>query len=169
VAAETKDAAEQAARLVEVDYDDLPLVTLDNALSDDAPILHPDVDSYTYLGPKRPQTAHPNIHGYALIDKSETGATLEEVFARADHVFEHTFVTAREFQGFLEPRACVVWIDEQERVRISNWPRRSAYPSRRSWSTRASSAAISAARGCPSTNSRVTSWRAPPVGQSRQS
>lgn len=120
VAAETKDAAEQAARLVEVDYDDLPLVTLDNALSDDAPILHPDVDSYTYLGPKRPQTAHPNIHGYAMIDKSETGATLEEVFSRADHVFEHTFVTAREFQGFLEPRACVVWIDEQERVRIIN-------------------------------------------------
>jgi CO/xanthine dehydrogenase Mo-binding subunit len=120
VAAETKDAAEEAARLVEVEYEDLPLVTLDNALSDDAPVLHPDIDSYTYLGPKRPQTAHPNMHGYAVTQKSETGATLDEVFSRADHVFEHTFVTAREFQGFLEPRACVVWIDEQDRVRIIN-------------------------------------------------
>jgi CO/xanthine dehydrogenase Mo-binding subunit len=120
VAAETKDAAEEAARLVEVEYEDLPLVTLDNALSDDAPILHPDIDSYTYLGPKRPRTAHPNIHGYAVVQKSETGESLEDVFARAEHVFEHTFVTAREFQGFLEPRACVVWIDEQDRVRIIN-------------------------------------------------
>jgi len=120
VAAETKDAADEAARLVDVEYEDLPLVTLDNALSDDAPVLHPAIDTYTYLGPKRPQTAHPNIHGYAVIDKSETGASLEEVFARADHVFEHTFTVAREFQGFLEPRACVVWIDEQERVRIVN-------------------------------------------------
>src|SRR5205085_11291953 len=27
---------------------------------------------------------------------------------------------AREFQGFLEPRTCVVWIDDQERVRVIN-------------------------------------------------
>ncbi|MCA1645691.1 MAG: xanthine dehydrogenase family protein molybdopterin-binding subunit, partial [Chloroflexi bacterium] len=45
---------------------------------------------------------------------------IEDVFAQAAHVFEHTFTTAREFQGFLEPRACVVWIDEQDRVRVIN-------------------------------------------------
>jgi CO/xanthine dehydrogenase Mo-binding subunit len=120
IAAETKDAADEAARLVEVEYEDLPLLTLDNALNADAPVLHPDIDTYRYLGPKRPQTEHPNMHGYALVQKSESGATIEDVFARADHVFEHTFSTAREFQGFLEPRACVVWIDDQERVRIIN-------------------------------------------------
>jgi len=120
VAAETREAAEAAAALVEVEYEDLPLVTLDNALSADAPILHPDADSYTFLGPKRPVTSHPNIHGYALVQKSESGASIEDVFASAEHVFEHTFSTAREFQGFIEPRACVVWIDEQERVRIIN-------------------------------------------------
>jgi CO/xanthine dehydrogenase Mo-binding subunit len=89
-------------------------------LSDDAPILHPDIDSYRFLGAKRPQTPHANMHGYGLIQKSETGATIEEVFAQAHHVFEHTFTTAREFQAFLEPRACVVWIDEQDQVRIIN-------------------------------------------------
>ena len=120
VAAETKEAADEASRLVEVEYADLPLLTLDNALNDDAPVLHPDIDTYRYLGPKRPQTQHPNMHGYALVQKSESGATIEDVFAQADHVFEHTFSTAREFQGFLEPRACVVWIDEHERVRIIN-------------------------------------------------
>jgi CO/xanthine dehydrogenase Mo-binding subunit len=120
VAAETREAADEAARLVTVEYEDLPLVTLDNALSDDAPILHPEIASYRFLGSRRPQTPHPNIHGYAKVEKSETGESIEDVFQRADHVFEHTFSTAREFQGFLEPRACVVWIDEQDRVRIIN-------------------------------------------------
>jgi CO/xanthine dehydrogenase Mo-binding subunit len=120
VAAETKEAADAAARLIEVEYEDLPLLTLDNALNDDAPALHPDIDSYRFLGGKRPATPHPNVHGYSLIQKSESGASIEDVFAHADHVFEHTFSTAREFQGFLEPRACVVWIDEQDRVRIIN-------------------------------------------------
>lgn len=120
VAAETKEAAEEAARLVEVEYEDLPLVTLVNALDDNAQVLHPDIDTYKFLGAKRPQTPHPNIHGYAVVQKSETGESLEDVFARADHVFEHTFSTSREFQTFLEPRACVVWIDEQDRVRVIN-------------------------------------------------
>jgi CO/xanthine dehydrogenase Mo-binding subunit len=120
IAAETKEAADEAARLVDVEYEDLPLLTLANALDADAVVLHPDIDTYRYLGPKRPQTQHPNMHGYALVQKSESGANIEDIFAQADHVFEHTFSTAREFQGFLEPRACVVWIDEQERVRIIN-------------------------------------------------
>ena len=64
---------------------------------------------------KRPKTPHPNVHGYSLVEKSETGDKIDDVFARADHVFEHTFSTAREFQGFIEPRACVVWLDEQQR------------------------------------------------------
>jgi CO/xanthine dehydrogenase Mo-binding subunit len=120
VAAETREAAEEAARLVEVEYEDLPLVTIENALADDAPVLHPDIDSYTYLGPKRQQTPHPNMHGHVVVNKSETGEKIEDVFAGADHVFEHTFTTAREFQGFLEPRACIVWIDEEQRIRIIN-------------------------------------------------
>ena len=120
VAAETREAAEEAARLVRVAYEDLPLVTLENALAADAPILHPDIDTYKFLGAKRPQTPHPNVHGYSLVQKSETGEKLEDVFASADRVFEHTFSTSREFQGFLEPRACVVWIDEEQRLRIIN-------------------------------------------------
>ena len=120
VAAESKGAADEAARLVEVEYEELPLVTVENALAPDAPILHPDPEGYTFLGPKRPQTSHPNVHGHSVGQKSETGETIEQVFARADHVFEHTFTVAREFQGFLEPRACVLWIDEDDRVHVIN-------------------------------------------------
>src|SRR5215216_1263353 len=120
VAAESKAAADEAARLVEVEYEELPLVTLENALDPDAPILHPDPESYNFLGPKRPQTPHPNVHGHSVVQKSETGEAIDDVFARADHVFEHTFTVAREFQGFLEPRGCVVWIDEEDRVHVTN-------------------------------------------------
>jgi CO/xanthine dehydrogenase Mo-binding subunit len=120
IAADTREAAEEAAARVRVDYEDLPVVTLENALAADAPILHPAIETYTFIGPKRPATPHPNIQGVARIEKSETGETLEDAFAHADHVFEHTFATAREFQGFLEPRACVVWIDEQDRMRVIN-------------------------------------------------
>src|SRR3954463_259901 len=120
VAAETQAAADEAARLVEVEYEDLPLVTIDNALDSDAPILHPDPDTYKFLGPKRPQTPHPNVHGHGVSQKSETGESIEDVFARADHVFEHSFTVAREFQGFLEPRSCVVWIDADDRVHVTN-------------------------------------------------
>jgi len=120
VAAESKAIAEEAARLVEVEYEELPLVTIENALDEDATIIHPDAASYAFLGPQRRPTPHPNVHGYALTQKSETGEKIEDVFARAEHVFEHTFTTAREFQGFIEPRACVLWIDEDERVHVIN-------------------------------------------------
>src|SRR5436190_18719570 len=55
VAAESRAAAEEAARLVEVEYEELPLVTVENALDEGATILHPDAESYAFLGPKRPQ------------------------------------------------------------------------------------------------------------------
>src|SRR5262245_17666222 len=119
VAAETREIAEEAARLVDVEYEDLPGVfDVEAAIADGATNLHPHLDRYGFLGPKRPTTDHPNVHGYSLIEKSETGEAIEAVFARADHVFEHTFRTAREFQGFIEPRACVVWIDDQQRMRV---------------------------------------------------
>jgi CO/xanthine dehydrogenase Mo-binding subunit len=120
VAAESKAAADEAARLVDVEYEELPLLTVENALDPDAPTLHPDPESYKFLGPKRPQTSHPNVHGHVVTQKSETGEPIEDVFARADHVFEHTFTVAREFQGFIEPRACVLWIDEGDRVHVIN-------------------------------------------------
>ena len=121
VAADSREIAQEAASLVRVEYEDLPLVTLENALDDDAPILHPEISTCKIVGGgKLPKTSHPNMCGYSVIEKSETGESLESVFARADHVFEHTFSTAREFQGFIEPRACVVWIDDDDRVRVIN-------------------------------------------------
>jgi CO/xanthine dehydrogenase Mo-binding subunit len=45
-------------------------------------------------------------------------AEVEEAFARADHVFEHTFRTPVQHQGYLEPHACIVELDENQVAHI---------------------------------------------------
>ncbi len=36
------------------------------------------------------------------------------LFAGAHRVFEHVYYQARQHQGYIEPHACIVWIDEQD-------------------------------------------------------
>lgn len=110
VAAETPEAAEAAASLIEVEYAELPAVfdPLD-ALAPGAPILHEHADDYTYLGGVRQPRAHPNIQGSHLVTIGDLD--IEGALGRAAHVFEHEFTTPRQHQGHLEPHACVVWID----------------------------------------------------------
>ncbi|HEV7662656.1 MAG TPA: xanthine dehydrogenase subunit D, partial [Chloroflexota bacterium] len=67
IAAETRQAAETAAELVQVEYDELAVVaTIEDALADGAPVLHPDAERYTYFG-KRPVVPHPNVQGQVLV------------------------------------------------------------------------------------------------------
>ena len=119
VAAETRAAAEEAARLVEVEYAELP-AAFDPfaALAPGAPVLHPDYETYTYLGAKYhtyttpgapPPHAHPNEQGAVHLTFGD--ADLEPIFARAHRVFEHRFETPRQHAGFIEPHATLVWID----------------------------------------------------------
>ncbi len=111
VAAESREAAEWAAQLIEVEYDELPAVLDPEAsLAPGAPVLHPDSDQYTYLGGERPAVPHPNVQGTMEVRSGE--ADLGAVFAAAPHVFEHTFSTPRQHHGYIEPHACLVWIDE---------------------------------------------------------
>jgi CO/xanthine dehydrogenase Mo-binding subunit len=110
VAAESKAAAEEAVRRIAVDYDELPAVfEAREALAEGAPILHPDPSGYKYLGGTRPAVPHPNLQGRLLHEQGD----VEAAFRQADHVFEHTFHTARQHQGHIEPHATLVWFDEQ--------------------------------------------------------
>lgn len=113
VAAETRAAAQEAARAVQVTYEVLPAV-LDTraALEPDAPALHPAWDEYIRLSQHQsaPQPrAHPNIYATHTVTKGNPD--IESVFARAARVFEHDFETPRHHPGFIEPRATVVWIE----------------------------------------------------------
>ena len=111
VAAESREAAEEAVRLIEVDYEDLPGVfDPQEALTPDAPVLHPDAAGYlTMAGGTRDLPEHPNIQGELV-----AGCTAEEIegaFAEAEHVFEHRFRTPRQHQGFIEPHGALVWFE----------------------------------------------------------
>lgn len=119
VAAETREAAEEAASLVQVEYEGLSAVfDAEEALADGAPILHPpeEAASYHYAMGVRPPIPHPNVQGYRLIQKGEKD--IEHVFAQCDRVFEEVYTAARQHQGFIEPRACVVWIDPDGTVQV---------------------------------------------------
>jgi carbon-monoxide dehydrogenase large subunit len=120
VAAETPTAAEAAARAIVVEYDELPAVLdVAEALSADAPILHPEHDTYTYFGTREPRAPgmHPNVYGVETIERGEQPET---IFATAAHIFTHTFTFGRQHAGYIEPRATLVWIDAAGIVHLSS-------------------------------------------------
>jgi CO/xanthine dehydrogenase Mo-binding subunit len=110
VAAETREAAEEAARLVAIGYDELPAIFDPlEALAPDAPLLHEHPETYAFIGGDRPKQAHGNIQGSRRQVKGE--GDLEPLFAASHRVFEHRFRTPRLHHGFIEPHALLVFID----------------------------------------------------------
>jgi CO/xanthine dehydrogenase Mo-binding subunit len=116
VAADDPEAAEEAVLLIEVQYEELPAV-LDPvaAMEADAPLVHPGARSYAGWPVEIPEDAR-NVCAFQEWDRGDVAAG----FADADLVVEHTFRTQLSHQGYLEPHACVVQINEQGRVEI--WP-----------------------------------------------
>ena len=106
VAAETEEIAGHAADLIDVTYEELPAVLdLDAALEPDAPLLHPDFDSYP--GVRRPLDEPSNAYRWTVNDRGD----LDAGFAEADIVVEGEYETQRHHQAYLEPHACVVAIE----------------------------------------------------------
>lgn len=120
VAAETRAAAETAARAIVVEYDELPpVLDVTQALAADAPILHPEHDAYAYFGKREPRASgmHPNVYAVETIQRGEQP---EAIFAAGAHVFTHTFTFGRQHAGYIEPRATLVWIDAAGIVHLSS-------------------------------------------------
>ncbi len=122
IAADSRDIAEEAARLVEVEYEELePLLDPFEALKDDAPVLHPDRATYFYKAfqnKPHPAVPHPNVQGTNKVRKGESD--LEPIFASAYRTFEHHFTTPRLNCGYIEPRATLVWVDEDGTVHVQS-------------------------------------------------
>ena len=113
VAAEDRDAAEEALLLIDVEYEELPAVfEPQDALNADAPILHPDVNSY--LGLPTPLESPSNAFVRDLWGKGN----VDEGFAQADLIVENTFAVPRQHQAYLESHSCLVWIDDEGRTQI---------------------------------------------------
>jgi CO/xanthine dehydrogenase Mo-binding subunit len=117
VAADTADIAEAAVAAIELDIEELePAFEPQAAIADGAPVLHPEASEYRYLAGERPATPHPNVQGQVVLRRGVDD--IESAFASASHVFEHEFTTPRQHHGYVEPHACLVWIDQGEVVHV---------------------------------------------------
>lgn len=127
IAAETRSAAQEAAKLVEVEYEELePMLTAATAIAPTAPAIHPEWKSYrchAFTDKGHPQYDHPNIHGENSFTR---GGDVEQALAKAHRVFEHRFSTPRQHCGYIEPHATLVWIDDDGTVHVHS-PNKSPY------------------------------------------
>jgi CO/xanthine dehydrogenase Mo-binding subunit len=112
VAALTPEIAAEAAAAVEVEYEPLPAVSdIEAALADDAPLVHPDWESYEAdedLG------RNGNVLGYSTIVKGDAGAAMAE----ADVVVSGRYVTDASQGAPIEPRALLA---QWEGDRVTVW------------------------------------------------
>jgi CO/xanthine dehydrogenase Mo-binding subunit len=115
VAADTIDAVEEAILLIDVDYEILPAVFDPlEAMTPEAPLLHDNVAEYDGA-PKKILAAELRNGLTRLAWKK---GDIEQGFRDADRVFEHTFNIPARHQGYLEPHAATVAIEEDGRVQV---------------------------------------------------
>ncbi len=101
VIAENETAAEKARDLIEVKYEDLPVITDPfTAAQDGAFLLHPERNS--------------NIFTKLRIRKGD----VEKAFAEADVIVESSYVTPVQEHAYLQPEAGVSFFDEEGRITV---------------------------------------------------
>ena len=116
VAADDLETAKRAVELIEVHYEVLPaLVDPIEAMKADAPLLHPDVNSYAGL--PTPLKSPSNV----FVRDTWGQGDLEVGFAQADVIVESTFTTPRVHQLYLEPHCCLVKVDGDGRVQVDEY------------------------------------------------
>jgi CO/xanthine dehydrogenase Mo-binding subunit len=109
VAATTARIAEEACKRIHVDYEVLkPVLSLDAALAENAPILHEDMRATGHEPlPKGPTN---------LASRRELGrGDVAKGFAEADIVIEREFDTPMVHQGYIEPHAVLARTGEDGR------------------------------------------------------
>ena len=112
MAATSAVVAEQAAALIEVEYEVLPhVIDVVEAMADDAPILHDDLftDGVTPT-PDKPSNVAKRME-FKLGDVSAG-------FADADVTIERSFTTEPVHQGYIEPHAGVADTSEDGQIQI---------------------------------------------------
>ena len=109
VAADSPHEAEEALAHIEVDYEVLPTVlTLDEALKDDAPLLHEGLTtrSISAFLAKGGDTGKPSNISFHIQFKD---GDLDAGFAEADTMIEREYTTQSVHQGYIEPHASTAW------------------------------------------------------------
>ena len=111
VAAETEEIADQALKLIDVEYEPLPIL-LDpaEAMQPGAPRLHdePEYVNFAESDPAR------NLAAHIRIDIGD----VEKGFAEADYIFEHEYEVPKVQQAHIEPHVVITYWDEDDRLVI---------------------------------------------------
>ena len=114
VAATSPHVAEEAADLIEVDYEVLPpVLTAPDGMKDGAPIIHEDLETEE-LGTKTGKISNVAEHFQHKLGDIEKG------FAEADVVVEREFNTSTVHQGYIEPHNCTVDWNKDGRIHVWN-------------------------------------------------
>lgn len=109
VAASTRRDAKAAAAKIVVQYEELPhVLTVDEAMAEDAPLLHGDLLT---KGVEPAPTKASNIANRTVFERGDW----EAGFAEADVVFEQEFTTKVVHQGYIEPHAVVADTSKDDR------------------------------------------------------
>ncbi|MFQ5809917.1 MAG: xanthine dehydrogenase family protein molybdopterin-binding subunit [Armatimonadota bacterium] len=104
VAATDPYVAEEAAGLVEVQYEPLPaVVDVEDAMEPDAPLVHEAPASYEEGLIPFPVEPNGNITTHTEIIEGD----IEKGFAESDVILEERYVTAPIHQSYIEPHACL--------------------------------------------------------------
>jgi putative selenate reductase molybdopterin-binding subunit len=106
-AAETPELAQQALRLIEVEYEVLPHV-LDpiEAMKEGAPVIHDEPDTEGIYDAQR-----------NIVHRIEAeGGDGQAQWAKADYVFEGEYRTSQQQQAHIEPHVCITYWDEDGRL-----------------------------------------------------
>ncbi len=112
VAATSLAKARQALAAIKVDYEALaPVMDLDAALADDAPLLNEEMMTQ---GLAEPATKPSNIASRMVMGRGDVAKGFEE----ADVVLEETYRTPTVHQGYIEPHACVARYGEDGQAEI---------------------------------------------------
>ncbi len=108
VAADDLNAAEAAAELVKVIYDSIdPVVDVEKAVQPGSSLVHDDLYTWEFAGGLSDKPS--NIARRIELDRGD----IEQGFAEADVIIEHRFRGGTVHQGYLEPQASTVDIDDQ--------------------------------------------------------
>jgi len=109
VVAETEKAAAEACRLIEIDFEDLPVVTDPlMAMQPGSPLIHPE-------------RGDSNVCVHYKIRKGD----IEAGFAQADVIVESEYRLPFQEHAYLQPEAGLAYIDEEGRVTVlcaGQWP-----------------------------------------------
>ena len=113
VAADSRDVAEEAVNLIEVEYEELPAVfDVLEAMQPGAPVLHDNAPGYDGAPADIMAPAGGNVVNKLTWGKGD----IEKGLAEADLVLEHTFRIPIHHQGYLEPQSFLVKIDDDGSV-----------------------------------------------------